>query len=118
MSVDPDEVKAARADLDRRFRCAKRSILSTTSLVLDIVNEQSAGTYASPSTITSLEQDLAAVGDAFQDASNAMNALLIMDLLPGDCKAVEADLQTLVRAGGGRLGSALRSFSLGVLCVG
>ena len=96
MSVDPDEVKAARADIDRRFRIAKRSILSTTTLVQEIVDEQSAGEYASPSTVVSLEQELTAVGDKFQDAHDAINALLVMDLLPGDAKAMEADLQTLV----------------------
>ena len=60
MSVDPIEFKAARADLDRRFRIAKRSILSATSLVQEIVDEQSAGDYASTSTIASLDLELAA----------------------------------------------------------
>ena len=36
------------------------------------------------------------VGDNFQDVYVAMNALLVMDLLPGDAKALETDLQTIV----------------------
>ena len=60
------------------------------------MDEQSAGKHASPSTVASLEQELSAVGDRFQDAHAAINTLLVMDLLPVDSKATEADLQTLV----------------------
>ena len=96
MSADPTEVKAARANVNRLYRIAKRSILSTTTLVKDIVDEQSAGQFASASTIHSLEQELSLVGDNFQEVYVAMNTLLAWDLLPGDSTAVEADLQTLV----------------------
>ena len=71
--------------------------------------------YASPSTVACLEQELAAVGDKFQDAHDAINALLVMDLLPGDLTAMETDLQTLVglkRTLGNRRGRPPRNLHL------
>ena len=76
------------------------------------MDEQSAGTYASASTIASLEQELSLIGDSFQDVYVAMNALLAMDLLPGDSQAVEADLQSIVglqRTLGGLVRQATKS---------
>ena len=96
MPADADEVTAARANINRLYRIARRSILSTTSLVQSIVSEQADGEFAAPSTVSSLERDLSLVGDNFQEVYVAMNTILAWDLLPGDATAVESELQTLV----------------------
>ena len=95
MSADPTEVSAARANIKRLYRFARRSILATTSLVQSIVDEQADGQFAAPSTVASLERDLALVGDDFQEVYVAMKAILAWDLMPGDLTAVEGDLQTI-----------------------
>ena len=95
MPADADEVTSARANIDRLYRIARRTILSTTSLVQSIVDEQANGEYAAPSTVSSLERDLSLAGDAFQEVFVAMNTILAWDLLPGDVTAVEGNLQTI-----------------------
>ena len=95
-AADPGEVSSARANIDRLYRIARRSILATTSLVQSIVDEQVDGQFAAPSTVAALERDLSLVGDNFQEVYVAMNTLLAWDLLPGDVTAVENELQTIV----------------------
>ena len=95
MPHDPAEVASARENIKRLYRFARRSILATSSLVQSIVDEQADGQFAAPSTIVSLERDLALVGDDFQEVYLAMKAILSWDLLPSDQTAVESDLQTI-----------------------
>ena len=95
MSVDQDEVKAAMADVERRKRVARRCIATTIASTQEIVDEIGLGDFPSPSTLATLELDLASAREKFQDVHNAITALLIVDLLPADVKVLEADLQNL-----------------------
>lgn len=95
MSFDPNEIKAALADIDRRKRIAKRLISTTIASTTEIVEEIEAGDFPSPSTVVNLEADLTMAREKFQDAHSAITALLAMELPPGDVKALEADLQNL-----------------------
>ena len=57
--MDQAEVKAAMADVDRRKRVAKRCISSTIASTQEIVDDIGLGDYPSPSTLATLELDLA-----------------------------------------------------------
>jgi len=95
MPADTSEVSSARANITRLYRIARRAIISTTALVQSIVDERADGYFATPSTISALERDLAMVGDYFREVYLAMNTLLAWDLLPADTTAVESELQTI-----------------------
>jgi len=95
MSVDPDEVKAALADIERRKRIAKRLIATTIASTQEIIDEIDAGDYPSSSTLATLELDLSTAREKYQDAHSAITALLVVELPPGDVKALESDLQVL-----------------------
>ena len=94
MSVE-DEIKDALADIERRKQVAKRCISFTISSTMEIVKEIEAGDYPSASTLVTLEVDLAAAREKYQDVHSAITALLIVELKAGDVEMLEAELQNL-----------------------
>ena len=93
--MDEQDIKDALSDIERRKRVAKRCISTTIASTAEIVEEIEAGEFPSPSTLSTLEVDLGAARDKFQDVHSAITALLVVELKAGDVKALEDDLQNL-----------------------
>ena len=93
--MEDEEIKDALADIERRKRVAKRCISTTIASTMEIIEEIDAGDYPSPSTVATLDLDLATAREKYQDAHSAITALLVLDLQPGDVQTLEADLLTL-----------------------
>ena len=93
--MDEQDIKDALADIERRKRVTIRCISTTIASTSEIVEEIEAGDYPSASTLATLEVDLAAAREKYQDVHSAITALLIVELKAGDVQMLEAELQNL-----------------------